>query len=141
MKIVYVVTSGEYSDYGIDAIFSEKKLSEEYIENGDGTNIEEWYLDVPREGWEETFVRMKRDGTVVESGTRGKDNQPEDFGFICFDVDANLVCRWDTADTKRAIKSTNEIRSMLLAREMWPEKISYPERGRINKEVREMLGK
>lgn len=29
---VYVVTSGEYSDYGIDRIFSNKKAAEDYIE-------------------------------------------------------------------------------------------------------------
>ena len=31
MKKVFVVTSGEYSDYGIDAVFSSKELAEKYI--------------------------------------------------------------------------------------------------------------
>lgn len=50
---VYVVTSGEYSDYGINAIFSTKEKAQEYIDRGDklgmnysyGYQIEEYELD------------------------------------------------------------------------------------------------
>lgn len=48
---VYVVTSGSYSDYGIDAIFSTKELAETYVSRMDnnssysGYNIEEWPID------------------------------------------------------------------------------------------------
>ena len=52
---VYVVTSGEYSDYGIDAIFSTIEGAEEYKEMAikfkwgnsyyNQFNIEEWELD------------------------------------------------------------------------------------------------
>ncbi|MHA1302243.1 MAG: DUF7336 domain-containing protein [Candidatus Heimdallarchaeaceae archaeon] len=32
MKKVYIVTSGEYSDYGIHAVFSKKELAEKFVE-------------------------------------------------------------------------------------------------------------
>lgn len=63
---VYVVTSGSYSDYGIDAIFSTKELAETYASRMDskssypGHNIEEWQIDA---GLPRLFygVRLARD--------------------------------------------------------------------------------
>ena len=52
MSKVYIVTSGEYSDYHIDACFSTKQKAQEYIKNAEKTekfwdepSIEEWDLD------------------------------------------------------------------------------------------------
>ena len=48
--IVYVVTSGSYSDYHIDAVFSEKELAEAYKERwGEpyDSHVGEWDLDSP----------------------------------------------------------------------------------------------
>jgi hypothetical protein len=47
---VYVVTTGEYSDYGIKAIFSAKELAEKYVadcltDKYDFPAIVEWELD------------------------------------------------------------------------------------------------
>lgn len=43
---VYVVTSGEYSDYSIEAVFSTVGLAESYIQqNGTEFRIEEYNLD------------------------------------------------------------------------------------------------
>lgn len=45
-KKIYVVTSGEYSDYGIDAVFTTKEKAVEYVEqHGTDYNIEEYSLD------------------------------------------------------------------------------------------------
>lgn len=45
-KKIYIVTSGEYSDYSIDAVFSTKKKAEEYIQQyGTDYTIEEYDLD------------------------------------------------------------------------------------------------
>jgi hypothetical protein len=59
---VYLVTSGEYSDYHIDAVFSTRELAETYIEASKGMpyadypQIEEWAVNaeagkVAREAW------------------------------------------------------------------------------------------
>ena len=45
MAKVYVVTSGEYSDYGIDSIFSNKEAAEKHCATWDGSNIEEYELE------------------------------------------------------------------------------------------------
>ena len=48
-NIVYIVTSGEYSDYSIHAVFSTREKAEEYIaHNGDFSDsykIEEYVMD------------------------------------------------------------------------------------------------
>lgn len=45
-KKIYIVTSGEYSDYGIDAVFTTKEKAVDYVEqHGTRYNIEEYNLD------------------------------------------------------------------------------------------------
>ena len=45
-KKIYIVTSGEYSDYGIDAVFTTKEKAVDYVEqHGTDYNIEEYELD------------------------------------------------------------------------------------------------
>lgn len=45
-KKIYIVTSGEYSDYGIDAVFTTKEKANDYVEqHGTYYNIEEYDLD------------------------------------------------------------------------------------------------
>jgi len=48
MKKVYAVSSGSYSDYRVNAIFSTKELAEEfmrYIPDNDYNDIEEYEID------------------------------------------------------------------------------------------------
>ena len=52
MSRVFVVTSGEYSDYGIDRVFSTEEKAKEWIEiitsmYGGNYNIEQYELDAP----------------------------------------------------------------------------------------------
>lgn len=43
---IYIVTSGEYSDYGIDAVFTTKEKAVDYVEqHGTNYNIEEYNVD------------------------------------------------------------------------------------------------
>lgn len=45
-KKTYIVTSGEYSEYGIDAVFTTKEKAVDYVEqHGTCYNIEEYDLD------------------------------------------------------------------------------------------------
>jgi hypothetical protein len=45
-KKIYIVTSGEYSDYGIEAVFTTKEKANDYVEqHGTYYNIEEYDLD------------------------------------------------------------------------------------------------
>ena len=50
MKTVYAVNSGTYSDYRIDAVFSSRKLAEEFmafVKSDDYNDIEEFQIDIP----------------------------------------------------------------------------------------------
>lgn len=50
MKTIYAVNSGCYSDYRIDALFSTRKLAEEFmasVPDGDYNGVEEFELDPP----------------------------------------------------------------------------------------------
>ena len=45
MSKIYVVTAGEYSDYGICAVFSMREQAEKYCACGHGEYVEEYELD------------------------------------------------------------------------------------------------
>lgn len=45
MSDVYIVTSGSYSDYGIDRVFKSREKAELYCECHEGCEIEEWDFD------------------------------------------------------------------------------------------------
>lgn len=52
MSKVYIVTSGEYSDYGIDRVFSNEEKAKEWVDvitsmYGGNYNIEQYELDAP----------------------------------------------------------------------------------------------
>lgn len=67
-KKVYVVTCGEYEDYGISSIFSTEAAALAYLDTvGDGYRIEEWYIDEPVERESKVFmVRLKLDDKSVQ---------------------------------------------------------------------------
>jgi hypothetical protein len=72
MKTIYAVSSGSYSDYRIDALFSSKKLAEDFmatVKDNDYNNIEEYQLapptaDLIRRGYSVWRVHMLKDGTT-----------------------------------------------------------------------------
>jgi hypothetical protein len=76
MRTIYIVTSGEYSDYRIDAVFSTKENAEAHIKmffNEDSWStpeIEEYIIDQfvneIRVGKIPISVRMKKNGDVVD---------------------------------------------------------------------------
>ncbi len=45
MPTVYLVTSGEYSDYSVDGAFSTEGLAKEFAAKAEGAQIEPWELD------------------------------------------------------------------------------------------------
>lgn len=53
---IYVVTSGDYSDYGIEAMFSTREKAQAYIDArnlndyDEGREVNEWIVD-EQEGW------------------------------------------------------------------------------------------
>lgn len=72
MNIAYVVTSGSYSDYGVDAVFSTKAKAQLYIDIHGGCeySIEEFNLDPevyqPSPGMLPYEVHMLKDGNLCK---------------------------------------------------------------------------
>jgi hypothetical protein len=51
MKIYMVDNGGEYSDYSVLGLFTDRDLAERYVEQVTNSRITEWDADVPPEQW------------------------------------------------------------------------------------------
>ncbi len=138
-KIVFVVTSGIYSDYHIDGIFSNEGLAKEFVEQKSGledVNIREWELDrldFP-EGTRYYWVVMDADGKAelnVNYGIYNHDNAVDHNeteyiqtlqGYIGYYTGRRIFCIQTTKGEKAAIKIANERRLQLIAGNKWPVK-------------------
>jgi len=127
---IFAVSVGEYSDYYIECLFSSEERAKEYIRVSNSFDkwrssrrVEEFILDEPREQWIKTIVRMKKNGDVVNIWH----SVDRDRGFSCYDIDGNLVYSVATDEKERAIKKTNEIRSILIAHNIFGNVIKTQE--------------
>lgn len=132
MDKVFVVTSGEYSDYGIDAIFSTKELAQTFIKSfkADGwhdMDIEEWNLDPNKTHLKQNrkpyFLRINKNGDVIdlrvvsssyefhEDIPDAKISYTRNFEWM------NINCFAD--DDNHAIKIAGEKRAQILAANLW----------------------
>ena len=139
-KKVYVVTTGEYSDYSICTIFSTMEKAEQYTKyfNKDadytGYDIEEYELDpvsdtVYRENKRLYAVQMWKDGEIRQAYiTNPSYHNPgfefEPYGNIGIKArpdDSIILCSYCWAKSEEhAIKITNEKRGQLIALNQWP---------------------
>ena len=130
MKKVYVVTSGSYSDYGIDAIFDTKELAQSFIDSfkddsyNDFNGIDEWDLN-PNEldlkaNRKPFSLRMDIEGNTFEleqsSSSYGHKNGT-DLSFTYKKDLMNVKCFAD--DEIHAVKIANEKRIQILALNRW----------------------
>jgi len=126
MKL-YVTSHGEYSDWHIVAIFSDKEKAEKF--NADmllnSNNIEEWELDKVPDSPVGLFpfeVHMKYDGTALKVLRADIDGFEE--GYYINDwgnsKEINILRNevW-AKDDKHAVKITNEQRARLIANHKW----------------------
>ena len=124
---VYLVTSGDYSDYGVDAVFTSEELANKFIRSFEKSykefRVEEYDLNPHekqlRSGFYPFFVRMNKQGVCVEVY---KESSYYGFGgyrTYSFDVEKNLYNRVFAKDEKHAIKITNEKRTELIALNKW----------------------
>lgn len=117
MKKVYLVSTGDYSDYHVVAAFSKREKAEKFLELGMYGKVEELVLDklgdMMSRGYRWYDVDMKKDGTVekVELGyNNGLDGN--DWWEVWGDsVKAAVLAKSE----KHAIKIVNEKRIMGIA--------------------------
>lgn len=124
---VYVITRGWYSDYGIVAIFSTRKLAEEFLKHPgveDANDIDEWELDPLKRvarGYFQYSVALCRNGDLyicIKNDYRGDCGSEEKLVFETACVRGGKLHAWFTVLAKndtQAIKIANERRTMLLA--------------------------
>lgn len=129
---VFVVTSGEYSDYGIDAIFTTRELAQLFI---DAFNKNEW-REFNIEDWElnpnETHLKQNRKAYFLRINKKGDivDLEVADtaYGFKQNISDAEISytknnewmnIRCFANDDAHAVKIAGEKRAQILASNLW----------------------
>lgn len=133
---VYIVTSGEYSDYRINAVFSTREKAQEFLDIcnqnqrdliGSSAEIEEWDLDIPRETWLSTHIYMFSNGDVSSAYTylTARGNSAPSFGGFAYSMpkSGERLLSWTvrTGDKERAIKMVNEKRALILSHNLWAD--------------------
>lgn len=138
MPKIYLVTSGCYSDYSVDAVFSTRKLAEEFINaiSDNSADIEEYELDPKiaskiKQGYSVWLVHMLKNGDVEYTNRRDNDlyNVTSISQYIWWRTQApaykgkgipDLLVSTVWAKTeKQAIKITNEKRTEMIATGKW----------------------
>ena len=126
---VYIVTSGDYSDYGIDAVFTNKKTAEVFAGKING-EVEIWETSpsnlIDKLTHNKIFcVRMNKEGNtdlVMEEdfGSYEIKNAIEKKTEIFKAVDGYCMITYMFAkDEKHAVKIANERRIQLIANNEW----------------------
>lgn len=116
-KKIYIVTSGEYSDYGIDAVFTTKEKAVDYVEqHGTDYNIEEYNLDEEVEKKTQLWyiVFCVEDGKLREASPIGYNRNELVDTCSIFDIfdyrEKNFYIRFyiDADSMDRAVKIARE---------------------------------
>lgn len=130
MKSVFVVTSGSYSDYRIEAVFSSRLLADGFASCFADCQVTEWELDAEQ-------YKIRPDGKILFSVNMGRDGDGQarkcstdetespleyiESGMIgsthyAAEIFGTLYAR----DEQHAIKIANEKRGQLIAEDKWP---------------------
>lgn len=120
---VYVCTSGIYSDYGIEAVFSTEEKAKEYcLTVSYDPDYIEYEIDVPFEIFDYIDVKMDKSGEHSDTATRGKNREKTINPIQLIDHHKNsrtMSSRVYTTDEKKAIKVTNERRAIIITEGIW----------------------
>lgn len=122
MKKVYLVTSGEYSDYHVEAVYSTKNKAMEHCMHDRECRIDERELNPNIFNNIIYVVWMAEDGSIDEDSTKSAVFSNVGKGFNFFYEYAGrdyLVWNVKTDDLKRAVKVVNEKRTQILAAGLW----------------------
>lgn len=124
---VYIVTSGEYSDYSIEQVFSTKEKALEYLDTQDDAyRLEEYLLDEPIRRNERVFYIQfslpKKEVLYVGSSTDIRMNGLIRFAPSKYGYPERLEIYISSDSRKRAIKVASERYGVIVAL----EKMKYP---------------
>jgi len=125
-NIIYVVTSGEYSAYGIEAVFDSKDLAKKFID-AFGNNYEEFMIEEYELNPHSKQLKSGRKPFVVTMGKNGdcydvhQTTHSYEFSEEDEMVGNYMYCYMFAKDEKHAIKIANEKRTQLIVMDNWQE--------------------
>jgi len=126
---VYIVTSGEYSDYGINAVFLDEAEALAYVKQPKWQSVEIW--ETGAEGKMvrgDGRVRWRVEMTRKSHGRATEDNPMDSYGPVegpiynmhrSHDGNYTLIGHVYATDKKHALKIVNEMRGILVAKGLW----------------------
>lgn len=106
---VYAISRGEYDEYHIIAIYSDKTKAQEVcqkfreVEPDEVFNVEEYELDPDERQFQWTFVRMGRNFNALEAERWVTKHPPWTVEKPDFDVNGNLLVCINTWDEREAV--------------------------------------
>lgn len=118
----YVVTRGEYSDYTVLGVWTDRTRAEKYVaahnsqSNRDPAKVEEFPLNAEKERWSWTCVRMHKNGDVEEVYTQqfATYTEPRVAKY------SGILHVWVNTDNhEKAVKIANEVRGQMIAENRW----------------------
>jgi len=123
MNKVYIVTSGDYSDYCIHAVFSTSGAAETFCNTFNCDEVEEWDIDGYAElgiGKKPFCVEISKEGNATVSIYISSDYLPPNKPInVFFGRDEILRVYCFANDKQHAIKIANEKRVEFIALNRW----------------------
>jgi len=129
LQAVFLVTRGEYSDYRVCAVFTEKALAEKYIDSFKVNSYEEFRIEnynlnpyqyELKNDYKPFFLKMTKEGNCIEINVMNSSYGFEDEDInIGFDIHKNMYISIFAKDETHAIKIANEKRVQLIAENRW----------------------
>jgi len=128
-RIIYAVSDGSYSDYGVIAIFEDEQKAEAFREWHRYDCVEEFPLnpELPamRPGWNLYQFSMDRSGDTEHMQLLHEPASTEhkteiDYHPTHYYIESHLWCVVVARDEQHAVKITNEKRAQLIAMNKWP---------------------
>lgn len=124
MEKIFVVTTGEYSDYRISGVFSTKEKAEDFVNFVEKHNANRYYLEIKEYGVDEFSEASKKGFFVfrVEMDKQGNSKVSSKSALVS-DFDKDDINIWGgklfmdcyAKDEKHATKIANEKRVQLIA--------------------------
>lgn len=122
---IYIVTDGDYSDYGIRAVFSTKEKAEEYCKHYQALSkynepqIEEWVMDMDLSPVERGLKSYRFFGMKDRSTADLSDNiEPEFVNWFGYDEKYLHGRMWSDSE-ERVVKAVAEKVAQILAMDLW----------------------
>lgn len=124
MTTIYVLTSGSYSDYRVDGVYSTREMAQAVIDRGWGGEIEEYELDELADFLEKGlncyWVEMQRNGDSEVRASYPNNDGYEELSLWAYEPREYRLCmRIVAKDEQHAVKIANERRMQLIASGEW----------------------